>query len=99
MDRRFARVGVGVGGGRRGRRLRHALDRVAAVGGEVLAQGAVALRLAPEAIPAPLRLVQRDAGVVELADVAEAGADVDVRLQAELLQRRLEAGVLAEAPG
>ena len=97
VDGRFARVGIGMGGGGRGRRLRDAIDRVAAVGGEVLAKRAVALRLAPEAIPAPLRVVQLDAGVVELADVTEAGADVDVRLQAELLQGGLEAGVLAEA--
>jgi hypothetical protein len=40
--------------------------------------------------------VQRDAGVVELADVAEAGADVDVGFLLELLQRRFEPGVLAQ---
>jgi hypothetical protein len=82
---------------RRGRwRRRHALDHGAAVRLEMGPQRAVAGRLGPEAIPAPLRLVQRDARVVEPADVAEAGADVDVGLLAQFLERRFELRVLAE---
>ena len=94
--RRPAVLRLRVRGGRGGGRRRHALARGAAVFGEVVAQGAVALRVGPEAVPAPLRAVERERGVVERADVAEAGADVDVGRGAERLQLLLDARVLAQ---
>src|SRR5690606_8254990 len=43
-----------------------------------LAQGRIALRMRPEAVPATLRSIQLDAQVVDRRQVAEAGAHVDV---------------------
>ena len=99
VDGGLAILGLGVQGSCGGRRRRDALKSGAAVLLEMGAQGAVPGRLRPEAIPPTLRLVQVDAGVVELADVAEAGADVDVRLLAQFREASPRAPGSAAAPG
>ena len=64
--------------------------------GEEPAQRLVARGVGPEAVPPRLRAVEAEARVVDGRQVADAGADVDVRLAAQAFELVLEARVLVE---
>src|SRR5438046_480558 len=59
-------------------------------------QGGTALGRGPEAVPLALGAIQRERLLVRDADVADAGADIDVAARAERLQIGLDAGILSE---
>ena len=96
--RRAVGGGVGVQGQGAGRGAQLRLPLLLALVGQrlVLGPGAVALRARPEAVPAPLRAVQGHALLVDRRQAPEAGADVDVGLGVQVLERLLEPRVLPQ---
>ncbi len=64
--------------------------------GEEAAQRLVALRRSPEAVPAALRSMQLQRDLLDRPQRAQAGADIDVRFGAELVQHLLDTWVLSQ---
>ena len=62
---------------------------------QVIGHGAVAFRVGPETIPGPLPMIEVDGDVAIRRNTAEAGADVDMRLRAEVDELLLDAWVLS----
>ena len=60
------------------------------------AQRLVARGVGPEAVPSRLRAVEAKARLVDRRQIADAGADVDVRLGAEAFELALDPWVLVE---
>src|SRR5205085_12335906 len=66
------------------------------IAGDVTPQRRTVFRLRPEFVPATLRAIEAHRLFVCHGQLAEAGADVDVTLRAERLQKRLDAGILRQ---